>query len=249
MSTEPKTRPLHNQTAWVTGASRGIGKAIAHALAMAGARVVAGARDKEALDQNVEAIRAAGGEADAIALDVTQWTDCQAFAESAVKLAGNPSVLVNNAGIGLMKTVDQFEPEEFESQFRVNVFGMFYMTKLVVPRMRDEGRGHIVNISSLAGENEAKGGAAYFASKHAVNGFTKCLFQDVREDGIRVTLVCPGSVDTRFHLDSRPQAHERDQTWMVTPQEIAGTVVHIVTLPFEALVSKIDIRPTQKGKK
>lgn len=123
------------------------------------------------------------------------------------------------------------------------------MTRLAVPRMKENGWGHIFNVSSLAGENQAKMGCGYFASKHAVHGFTKSLLQDVREDGIRVTLVCPGSVDTRFHHESHPGSHQKDQSWMVAPEQVAETILHAALLPDPALVSKLDIRPvTTDGK-
>ncbi len=237
-------RPLQNRCAWVTGASRGIGRAIALTLASAGARVVLGARSVDQLDQVVESIRANGGIAHGVELDVSLLESCEAFATKAREFEGNPDILINNAGVGIFRPIDGFQPDEFEQQFRVNVFGTFYMTKLVIPAMKDNGFGHVINISSLAGENDGYMGTGYFASKHAVHGFTKSLFQDVRKFGIKVTLVCPGSVDTRFHYDSHPGSHLKDQSWMVMPQDVADSVLHVLSLPKQALVSKIDVRPT-----
>ncbi|MDK2972351.1 MAG: hypothetical protein PWP23_2106 [Candidatus Sumerlaeota bacterium] len=242
-------RPLHNKTVWLTGASRGIGRATAIELAKAGANVVLGARSIEQTEQVAEAIRANGGAAEAHVLDVASWESCQAFAREAIERHGNPSILVNSAGIGTFRPVDKFLDDEFEQQFRVNVFGTYYMTRLALAGMKQLGDGHIVNVSSLAGENEAPMGTGYFASKHAVNGFTKCLLQDVRGDGIRVTLVCPGSVDTRFHIDSHPGMHERDQTWMVPAAQIARSILHVLTAPAGTDISKIDVRPLAKPKK
>lgn len=247
--TDLSARPLHNKVAWVTGASRGIGAAVARTLAKAGATVVAGARSADALENLVESITSNGGKAEALELDVSRWDSCQAFADAAAAKHGNVDLLVNNAGMGIFRPIHNMDPEEFEVQFRVNVFGTFYMTRLAVPRMKEQGGGHIVNVSSLAGENAAPMGSGYFATKWAVNGFTQCVFQDVRDDNIKVTLVCPGSVDTRFHLDSHPGSHPKDQTWMVTPADVAQSVLHVVTMPAAALVSKIDVRPQMKPKR
>lgn len=247
MSPRESTSALSNKTAWLTGASRGIGRAIAHALADAGAHVVLGARNREQLEQLAEIIASRGGKASVVELDVESWPSCQGFAEQARGVAGSPDILINNAGMGIFRPVDQFHEDEFEKQFRVNVFGTYYMTKLAVPLMRELGGGIIVNVSSLAGENQAKMGSGYFASKHAVHGFTKSLMLDVREHNIRTTLVCPGSVDTHFHFEAHPGSHEKDQSWMVPAEEIALAVLHAVTAPESTMISKIDVRPTKTG--
>lgn len=245
MPIDADARPLHGRIAWITGASRGIGLAIAHEFARAGAHTVLGARSLDTVSAEAEIIKANGGLATALALDVSSWEACQAFDGEAVARVGPPDILVNNAGIGVFRPIHNMSPEEFESQFRVNVFGMYYMTRLAVTHMRAANSGHIVNMSSLAGESEAKMGSGYFATKHAVNGFSKCVLQDVREWGIRVTLVCPGSVDTRFHVDSHPGMHAKDQSWMVSPRDVAKAVLHAVTAPEEACLSRIDVRPTK----
>lgn len=242
-------RNLVGKTAWVTGASRGIGRAVAHRLADAGAHVMLAARDGSMLAGVVEAIRAGGGKADAAPLDVADWAACQAWSEAARETAGMPDFLVNAAGMGTFRPIDHFHDGEFERQFAVNVFGTFYMCRLAVAQMRTLGGGHIVNVSSLAGENEAKMATGYYASKYAVHGFTKCLLQDVRDLDIKVTLVCPGSVDTRFHTDSHPGMHERDQSWMVSPDQVAEAIHGVLVLPAPALVSKIDVRPLKKPMK
>lgn len=242
-------RNLIRKTAWVTGASRGIGRAVAHRLANAGAHVVLAARDGALLEGVRDAIVAGGAEATALPLDVSDWAACQRWAEAAREAAGPPDIVVNAAGMGTFRPVDHFREGEFERQFAVNVFGTFYICRLAVSTMRSTGGGHIVNVSSLAGENEGKMGSGYYASKHAVHGFTKCLLQDVRDLDIKVTLVCPGSVDTRFHMDSHPGMHERDQSWMVSPDQVAEAIHGVVSLPGPALVSKIDVRPAKKPQK
>jgi NAD(P)-dependent dehydrogenase (short-subunit alcohol dehydrogenase family) len=238
-------RPLHGKTAWVTGASRGIGRAIANRLAREGASVVLGARTTAQVESEAAILRDLGHKAHALPLDVAEWMSCEAFAAAAREVFGPPDILVNNAGVGTFRPVELFTPHEFEHQFRVNVFGTFYMTRLAVPMMIEAGAGHIVNIGSLAGESDAPMGAGYFASKWALNGFTRCLLQDVRDKGVRVTLVAPGSVDTGFHHASHPNSHAKDQSWMVDPADVAATVLHVLLLPAEALVSKVDVRPAR----
>ena len=242
-------KPLTGKTAWVTGASRGVGHAVSVTLARAGADVVCGARDEEALANLVEVIESTGGTALGHRLDVSEWESCKTFAEAARDKLGLPDILVNNAGIGTFRPVDEFLEDEFERQFRVNVFGVYYMTKLALPMMRENGGGDVVNVSSLAGESAAPRGSAYFATKHALNGFTKCVMEEARPDNVRVILVCPGSVDTRFHLDSHPGSHPKDQSWMVRPQDVAESIVSAVAAPRHALFSRIDIRPSKKPKK
>lgn len=241
--------PLMGKTAWITGASRGVGHALGHAFARAGARVVLGARGLDALDALADGIKSEGGTALPLPLDLEEWESCKAFAAKARDAFGPPDVLVNNAGIGVFRPVDEFREDEFERQFRVNVFGAYYMTKLALPMMRAAGAGDIVNISSLAGESSAPMGSAYFATKHALNGFTKCVMEEARPAGVRVVLVAPGSIDTRFHLDSHPGSNPKDQSWMVRPQEVADTVVLAVCAPRGALLSRIDIRPANKPSK
>ncbi|MBI5155130.1 SDR family oxidoreductase, partial [Candidatus Poribacteria bacterium] len=211
----------------------------------AGAHVILGARTREHLETEVEILTSSGRLASAFELDVSSRESCHEFARRAHQTAGPPDILVNNAGMGIFRPVHLFQDEEFERQFRVNVFGTYYMTREAVPFMRENGSGHIVNISSLAGESSARMGTGYFAAKHAIHGFTRSLMEELRDWGIKVTLVCPGSVDTRFHFDSHPGSHEKDQSWMLMPEDIAASVLHVLTLPESALVSKIDVRPAK----
>lgn len=151
--------------------------------------------------------------------------------------------------MGIMRPVDKFNDDEFEKQFRVNVFGPYYMVRQALGGLRHNGGGHIVNVSSLAGENAAPGGSGYFATKWALNGFSQCIFQDLRHDNIKVTIVAPGSIDTRFHTDSRPGSHEKDQDWMATPEQVANAVLMACMMPDPSMLGKIDVRPVAKPKK
>ena len=239
-------KQLLHQTAYITGASRGIGLRIAEILAEAGAHVVLGARSKESVEAVAEGIRQRGGKADGLQLDVSERESCESFVVEARKLAGPPSILINNAGVGIFRPVDEFLPDEFEQQFRTNVFGPYYMMHFCIPLMKQVGRGHIVNISSLAGKNAAVYGSAYFATKWALQGMSKCVFEEIRQQGLKLTTVLPGSVDTRFHVDSHPNSHEKDQGWMVRPEDVAQTVLNVLLLPGNSLISEIEVRPVQK---
>lgn len=239
-------KPLHTKTALITGASRGIGLRIAETLSEAGATVVLGARDLTAMETTAEAIRQKGGSAYALKLDVSERAQCEEFVAKARELAGLPNILVNNAGMGIFRPIDLFQADEFEQQFRVNVFGAFYMMHFCVPLMKQGNGGHILNISSLAGKNASPMGSGYFATKWALQGMSKCVFEEVRQHNIRVTTLCPGSVDTRFHYDSHPNSHEKDQSWMVSPEDIAASALHVLTMPGNALISELEIRPAKK---
>ncbi len=240
------SKPLLNKTALITGASRGIGERIAQRLADAGATVVLGARNVESIESVAKSIRNRGGKAFVQSLDVAEREQCEAFVAKAREVAGLPNFLINNAGMGTFRPVDQFLADEFEQQFRVNVFGTFYMMHFCVPLMKQNNGGHIVNISSLAAKNAAPMGSGYFATKWAVQGMSKCVFEEVRQHNIRVTTICPGSVDTRFHYDSHPNSHEKDQSWMISPEDVADSTLHVLTLPGNSLISEMEIRPCKK---
>lgn len=155
---------------------------------------------------------------------------------------GDPDVLVNNAGLAHWVPVEQMTIAQFDETMAVNVRGVFLMTRAFLPAMRRHRRGHIVNIASLAGKNAVPGAAAYSASKHAVLGFSKSLLMEVREHGIRVVAVCPGSVVTAF-FDRAGRELERPER-KLRPEDVADAVVAALELPERALLSELDIRPT-----
>ncbi len=211
---------MEKKTILITGASRGIGRAIAKRLSSAH-NVALFARDKSAL----ESLRTELG-AMVFAGDIRREEDIRACVDAALKSFGRIDVLVNNAGIGSFKRTDQFSREEFREIFEVNVEGTFLFTKYVLPGMMQNLGGHIINISSVAGLNGFKGGSAYAASKFAVNGFTESLREDVKEFGIAVTALCPGSVATDFGGGSAQAMMARD--YALTPDDVARTVEYLV---------------------
>lgn len=241
-------KPLHDKTAWISGASRGIGRAIAVSLARAGATVIAGARDVEALRQLQTVLGASGGIVHGVALDVSSLESVDAFAAQAMELAGPPSILVNNAGSGLFKDMTEMTPADFDRQIDVDLKGPWYLSRAAVPHMKKFGEGRIVNIGSVAGLHAFKRGTAYCAAKAGLDAMSEAMMLELREFGIHVTLIAPGSVHTAFHQQALPAAHHGDQSWMLTPEDIAAACLHVLTSPPAALISRYEIRPLKPVK-
>jgi len=218
-------------TAVVTGASRGIGRATAKRLARE-YELVAVARTAAELGTLAQEIGAAGGTCRTVQLDIT---DAGAVAGA---LGGiQADVLVNNAGIGIMRPVVEQTLDEWRAMVDVNFSALFYVTRVLLPGMLARGGGHIVNIGSLTGRSAYPGGACYAATKHAVVGFSESLMLEVRDAGVRVSLIMPGSVDTDF----RPAG--RDTSWMITAEEVAEAVHVVLGEAGNGLVSRIEMRP------
>jgi NAD(P)-dependent dehydrogenase (short-subunit alcohol dehydrogenase family) len=241
------TNELKDKVAVVTGGSRGIGYAIAARLLEEGAKVYLCGRDGKTLEQALEALRPQGGAGlDGRVADVGRYEHCRALIRAAAERFGGIDILVNNAGIGIMKAVDQLTPEEWDATIQTNLSGSFYCCREAIPLMRQRGGGYIFNISSLAGVNPFAGGSAYNASKFGLNGFSEAMMQDVRYDGIRVSYIMPGSVDTDFGgaVGSRPR-----QSWKLTGEDIAKAVVDLYKYPSTVLASRIEMRPAQPPRK
>jgi len=234
------------KTAVVTGGTRGIGLSIARAFIDEGANVFICGRTPSSLASALEELARAGGpRAAGIAADVRRHADCRKLIEAAAERFGGIDVLVNNAGVGLFKPVDEITPEEWDSLIATNLSGAFYCTREAIPHLRRRAGGYIFNVSSLAGINAFPGGTAYNASKFGLNGFSEALMQDLRYDGIRVSYLLPGSVDTGF----RPSAGAAPQTWKLTGEDVARAVIDLYRFPARALASRIELRPSQPPKK
>ncbi len=225
----------------VTGASRGIGKAIALRFGKENHDVMIFGRDKNALKKVEEELKSYNVINESFSGDVADENFVNESIEKIIKKYGHIDHLINNAGIGIMKKVIDASLNDFKKQIDVNLYGIFNFSKAVLPQMIRSQSGSIINILSLAGKNSFVGGALYSASKHAALGFTKSLMLEVREYNIRVAAICPGSVDTDFS-DRSIQNSNRDK--ILKPSDIAETVFSIISLPARALVSEIDIRPT-----
>jgi 3-oxoacyl-[acyl-carrier protein] reductase len=235
-------KPLQGQTAVVTGAGRGIGAAIALKLAGMGADVIVCGRSLPLLEQTVKAIGAAGGKASASKCDVTNLTSVESLAGEVKLKFGKLDILVNNAGVGAFsQPLHRMDPQEWDQVLNTNLRGVYYCIRAFAPMMIDATRGHIVNISSLAGKNPVPNAAAYAASKWGLNGLSYSVAEELRGSGIRVSVICPGSVDTEL------SPHEgKNKNKMLKPEDVAHAVAGIVTQAPQSFMSEILLRPTQK---
>lgn len=232
---------LTDKVAVVTGGTKGIGYAIAEKLAQNGAKVFICARDKSELKSAVERL-SSSGRADGEICDVRSEDQVRMMLAECERVFGGVDVLVNNAGIGIMgKTVEEMSGDEFRSTLETNLFGVFYACHHAIPIMKKRGGGYIINISSLAGQNPHPRMAAYNASKFGLNGFSEAMMQEVRQDNIKVSYICPGSVNTHFGGDTPTD----ERAWQLQPADIAQTVHNLLTMDPRALPSKIEIRPSK----
>jgi 3-oxoacyl-[acyl-carrier protein] reductase len=238
----------------VTGAGRGIGRGHAFEFAKAGAKVVVNDLGAEVdgrgsstgpAGEVVDEIRAAGGEAVADGHDVSDAAGAEAIIQTALDTYGGLDVLVNNAGVGFFKNLETMSLEEWNSILETNVTGVFLCCRSAIPRMRTRGGGYIINMSSLAGRNAFPQATAYNASKFALNGMSEALMQEVRYDGIRVSYVMPGSVNTYFNSGT-PDA---TMSWQLQPEDIARVVVDLLAHDPRSLPSRVEIRPSTPPKK
>jgi len=231
---------LEESIALITGAGRGIGRAIALTLSREGATVLLNARTKAELDAVKAEVEAQGGKAAVLPGDLTKGSDVISIFKKIDDEFGRIDILVNNAGIGRFAAVRELSLDDFDAMWRINLRALFQCTQYALRRMESQKSGIIVNISSLAGKNAFIGGAGYAATKWALIGFSRCLMLEAREHNVKVVAICPGSVDTSFSLKQDPSRAAK----ILSPQDVADTVLMAVTMPPRALVSEIDIRPT-----
>ena len=228
----------------VTGSSKGIGLAIAKAFVARGMQVVLTARQDDEL-QKAAAALGGGANVHVVSADVRRAADAERIVAAAVARFGGLDVLVNNAGIGRFSNVSDLAIDEWQQVIETNLSGVCYCCRAALPEMKRRGGGYIVNISSLAGKNPFAGGAAYCASKAALNAFSEALMQEVRYDNIRVSYVLPGSVATGF--GDRGPGGEAD--WKIAPEDVAEVVVDLVTLDSRSLASRVELRPSRPPRK
>ena len=243
---------LKQKVAIVTGASSGIGEATAIALAAAGAKVAIAARRSERLETLTQRIQQNGGEALPITADVANEAQVQDMVSATKDKWGRVDILVNNAGVMLLGPVYQANTEDWRRMFDVNVLGLMYATHAILPLMKAQGEGHIVNISSVAGRVANAGTGVYNATKWAVGAFSESLRKEVHKDKIRVTIIEPGLVATELpqHI-TNPEAKERAKTLYesvrsLDSEDIAAAIVYAVTQPPHVNVNEILIRPTEQ---
>ena len=236
-----KENTLDGQVAWITGASRGIGLAIARRLGRMGARVAICARSEERLQPAASLLRSEGIEVLAAAADVTRAAEVAALARKIQEELGPIDILVNNAGIGLFAPFYKQSEADFDSAMNTNLKSAFLTSLAVAPEMIRRKAGHIINVSSLAGKHTFANGAIYCASKWGLMGLTGCMAEDLRGYGVRVSAVCPGSVATEFS----PHAG-KDPSLMLQADDIAHAVAALVTQAPGSFISEVQMRPTRK---
>jgi len=235
---------LANKRAVVTGASRGIGLAVAHALAANGADVLLSARDRQRLDQAVQQVRAQapGRKIVGHASDVGVSSQVVELFEAVDREFGGIDILINNAGFGIFRATAELAIEEWDRLIGTNLSGPFYCSREALHRFEKSRGGSIINISSLAGRNPFAGGAAYNASKFGLNGFSEAMMLDHRNDNVRVSYIMPGSVAT--HFGGQPDTSD----WKIAPEDIAELVLDVLRMPARTLISRIEVRPSRPQK-
>jgi 3-oxoacyl-[acyl-carrier protein] reductase len=237
---------VRGKSAIVTGGTKGIGRGIAEALVQVGVDVCISARKRSEIDETVASLSSLKqARVTGIACDVRDHSQVKAVFERCVAQFGGLDILINNAGIGAFATVEEMPPEDFRAILETNLFGVYYCCHEAIPLMKQRGGGYIINISSLAGANPHPRMAAYNASKFGLNGFSEALMQEVRHDGIKVSYIMPGSVNTEFGGDT-PTA---EKSWQLQPSDIARVVIDLLRHDDRSLPSRVEIRPSRPPKK
>jgi NADP-dependent 3-hydroxy acid dehydrogenase YdfG len=243
---------LDGKTAVVTGASSGIGEATVRALVAEGAAVVAGARRKERLEELGEEVTQVGGKMVGVECDITDEKQAQDLVRRAVEEFGRIDVLVNNAGVMLLSKIERGLSDEWRRMFDVNVMGLLYATHAAIRYMKEQGSGHIVNISSVAGRRVRPTTGVYSGTKFAVNAISEALRQELLEDSVRVTVIEPGVVETELqsHITDEEAIESldamRERLDALQAEDIANAIAYTVTQPERVSVSEVLIRPTQQ---
>lgn len=232
---------LDGKIALVTGGNRGIGRGIVDALHREGATVYLTARDPQAA---AAAAKEVGPRAHGLGCDVRDFEQVKRVFADVGREAGGLDVLVNNAGVGVFGPVADTSPEDWRTVIETNLNGPFYCSHEGIPLMKRRGGGYIFNISSLAGKNPMVNAGAYNASKFGLNGFSEALMMEVRYDGIRVSYLMPGSVNTEFGRGSAAK-----QDWALQPEDVGEVVLDLLRSPSRALYSRVEMRPSQPPRK
>ena len=230
---------LHRRIALVTGAGRGIGKAISVSLAKAGCRVVLAARTREQIEAVQNEILSQGGDALAIPTDLTVDEDIQRLVEESQAKWGAVDILINNAGWGKRAPVVGALLSDWDQTFRLNLRAPMVLAKALLPNMIAKREGAVINIGSVSGKTGEANGAAYSASKFGLIGFTQSLYEEVREHSIKVAVILPGFVDTPLI----PPNRQLDRSKMIQADDIAQTVLFVLTSPATCCPVEITVRP------
>ena len=244
---------LDGKVAVITGASSGIGEATAKALAAEGAAVVVAARREDRLNDLVGRIEGDGGRVLPVACDVTDEEQAHALIQRAKDELGSVDILVNNAGVMQLSKIEKGLSDEWRTMFDVNVMGLLYVTDAAVQVMKEQGSGHVVNISSVAGRKTRPGVGVYSGTKFAVNAISEALRQELIEDNVRVTMIEPGAVETELpnHVTDEEAKEGIDDLYqlddILQAEDIANAIAYCVTQPARISINELLIRPTQQA--
>jgi NAD(P)-dependent dehydrogenase (short-subunit alcohol dehydrogenase family) len=237
---------FEGRTALVTGGTKGIGRAIVRDLLDAGFQVALTARSAGDVASVAKELSIAGkGRVLGLTADVRDPAACESVVARVVKELGGLDLLVNNAGVGKFAPIQEMPLEDWQIQIDTNLSGVFYLSRAAVPYLRESADSWILNIGSLAGRNTFAGGVAYNASKFGLLGMTEAMMLDLRYDGIRVSLIMPGSVDTGF--GDRPAGEK--EGWALTSEDVSRAVLDLLRYPGNALPSRVELRPSQPPRK
>ena len=232
---------LTGKTAIVTGASRGIGKEIALTLGKAGMNIVLAARNKADLEQLTQELTALGAKSLAVATDISQEAAVNELFNQAVATFGQVDVAINNAGMGVFKPVEELSVSEWDNMMEVNVRGTFLLTKAAIPHMKERKSGTIINVASDVSKRTFANGSAYCASKYAQHAFAEAVRKEVVQEGIKVSTIYPGLVDTYF--GETEQGTDEKQAWL-KPKDIANAVAYILQAPDYVVIDELTLHPT-----
>lgn len=243
---------LDGKVALVTGASSGIGQATAKALSAAGAAVAIGARRADRLQQLAQQLEGDGGTVLTLDLDVTDEQSAADAVQRTIDRLGRIDIVVNAAGLMLLGPIVGGDTEDWRRMMSTNVLGLMYVTHAAVPHLVEQGSGDVINISSVAGRTAKPGSGAYNASKWAVNAFSESLRQEVTAEGVRITLIEPGAVDTALNdqiTDEKAKAASKksyDSMRTLHAEDVANAIVYAVTQPDHVALNEILVRPTDQ---
>ena len=230
---------LVGKNAVVTGGTRGIGLAIAEALALAGAGVAICGRTQANVDSAVRQLtNKSKSKVVAKVADVRNSTEVSSFFEYLDRELGQLDIVVNNAGVGIFKSTAELSVEEWQKTLDTNLSGVFYCCREALRRIRNRG-GYIINISSLAGKNAFASGAACNASKFGLNGLSEAMMLDHRNENVKVSYILPGSVATEFSSSSG------GEKWKIAPEDVAEIVLMLLKTPARTLISRVEVRPSK----
>ena len=239
---------LTDKTVVITGASRGIGAAIARAFAFEGCKLVLCGRDEAALKTVATELNLPDQDVIGVIADITKAAGMKKIVDTAFKHFGAVDIFINNAGVGDRRTIDRLDESVYDTMMDTNVKAVYHAFRLLIPRFREQGHGHIINISSMAARQGVPGMAVYAASKAALDILSESVAGEVRADNIKVSVVSPGSVNTGFGGKEVADQVPTDGPRPLLPDEVAKAVLHVAQQNDGAWQSRTEIRPLMTRK-